>query len=104
MALLRFRVSSGKKRPAMEIKAHFDGKVIVPDEPVQLPKGKSLRVRIDVMPAAKKVIRKEKSVLDWIVENRIEDDSLPVDLSYQLDHYLYGTQKKPPPKKRRPKK
>jgi hypothetical protein len=28
--------------------AHFDGKVIVPDEPVALPVGKSLRIRVAV--------------------------------------------------------
>jgi hypothetical protein len=27
--------------------AHFDGKVIVPDEPLKLPVGKRLRVRIE---------------------------------------------------------
>jgi hypothetical protein len=30
------------------IRAHFDGKVIVPDEPVQLPVGQSLRVHLEV--------------------------------------------------------
>ena len=31
------------------VKAHFDGKVIVLDEPVDLPKGKPLLVQIDVV-------------------------------------------------------
>ena len=83
----------------MEIKAHFDGKVIVPDEPVQLPKGKALRVRIDVMPAAKKTTKKGKSVLDRIVENAIDDPSMPTDFAYNIDHYSYGTPKKKPPKR-----
>jgi hypothetical protein len=30
------------------IAAHFDGRVIVPDEPVQLPVGQPLRVRLEV--------------------------------------------------------
>ncbi len=30
------------------IAAHFDGKVIVPDEPVQLPVGKPLRIRVEL--------------------------------------------------------
>jgi hypothetical protein len=30
------------------ITAHFDGKVIVPDEPVQLPVGQPLRIRLEV--------------------------------------------------------
>ncbi len=30
------------------ITAHFDGRVIVPDEPVQFPVGQPLRVRLEV--------------------------------------------------------
>jgi hypothetical protein len=43
-------------------------------------------------------------VLDWIVANRITSDDLPTDLSYQHDHYLYGTPKKKPPRKKRRKR
>lgn len=78
------------------VKAHFDGKVIVPDEPVDLPKGEPLLLRIEVV--RKSARRPKKSVFDWIVENRIDDDSLPTDLAHQHDHYLYGTPKKPEPK------
>lgn len=34
------------------IKAPFDGKVIVPDEPVQLPVGQTLRVHLEVLGVA----------------------------------------------------
>lgn len=34
------------------ITAHFDGKVIVPDEPVQLPVGQRLLVRVEVLGTA----------------------------------------------------
>ena len=30
------------------IAAHFDGRVIVPDEPVELPIGQPLRVRLEI--------------------------------------------------------
>ena len=30
------------------ITAHFDGKVLIPDVPVQLPVGQSLRVQVDI--------------------------------------------------------
>ncbi|HEY3321591.1 MAG TPA: hypothetical protein VGP72_14070 [Planctomycetota bacterium] len=30
----------------MVFKAHFDGKVLVPDEPVKLPKGEPLEIRV----------------------------------------------------------
>jgi hypothetical protein len=80
------------------VKAHFDGRVIVPDEPVDLPADQPLVVRIELASSGQQPGK--KSVLDWIVENRIKDDSLPADLSYQHDHYLYGTPKKKPPRKR----
>jgi hypothetical protein len=51
------------------INAHYDGKVIVPDEPLDLPPNQPLLVRI-------------------------ESISLPSDLSHQHDHYLYGVPKK----------
>jgi hypothetical protein len=38
--------------------------------------------------------QKGQSVLDWLAENAVADDSLPTDFSYQHDHYLYGTPKK----------
>jgi hypothetical protein len=80
------------------VKAHFDGKVIVPDEPVNLPKGQAVVIHIELKPAKRK---KKLSALDWIVANRIKDDNLPTDLSYNLDHYLYGTPKQKPPRKKR---
>jgi hypothetical protein len=78
------------------VKAHFDGKVIVPDEPVDLPKDQPLIVQVRLARSRKKP--KKQSALDWIAENAVADDSLPADFSYQLDHYLYGTPKQESPK------
>jgi hypothetical protein len=78
------------------VKAHFDGKVIVPDEPVDLPKGQPLVVRIRLAKPVKK--GKKKSALAWMAENAVADDPLPADYSYQLEHYLYGAPKQDPPK------
>jgi hypothetical protein len=86
----------------LKLRAHFDGKVIVPDEAVDLPKDQPLLLRIELADAEGP--GQGQSVLDWIVENRVDDDTLPVDLSYQHDHYLYGTPKKKPPKKKSRKK
>jgi hypothetical protein len=36
------------------VKAHFDGKVIVPDEPVHLPKDEPLLVHVEVVKEPKK--------------------------------------------------
>jgi hypothetical protein len=72
------------------INAHYDGKVIVPDEPLDLPPNQPLVVRIesigDTLP--------EESALTWIAENSCESPQLPSDLSHQHDHYLYGVPKK----------
>jgi hypothetical protein len=70
--------------------AHFDGKVIVPDEAVDLPLDRLLLVSVetpvDVNPSG-------ESALNWLAENAV-DDELPADLSAQHDHYLYGTPKR----------
>lgn len=73
------------------IKGRFNGKVIVPEEPVALPENQRVLVRIE--PIAEENVP-TGSVLDWIVAHPISDDSLPADLAHQHDHYLYGTPKK----------
>ncbi|HEV8606854.1 MAG TPA: hypothetical protein VGQ99_16035 [Tepidisphaeraceae bacterium] len=75
-------------------KAHFDGKVIIPDEPLNLPVNQRLIVRVESADAANE--DGDESVFDWILKNPIDDPSLPTDLSENLDHYLYGTPKKKP--------
>jgi hypothetical protein len=77
------------------IKGHFDGKVIVPDEPLDLPANQRLVVHIEPDPAAVADQARGLSALDWIVENAVDDPSTPTDLAHQHDHYLYGTPKKP---------
>jgi hypothetical protein len=79
------------------ISAHFDGQHFVPDEPVV---GLAPGDRVEVVPAAAAPSTHAppeagKSALRWLAENPIDDDALPADLSYQHDHYLYGTPKKP---------
>lgn len=69
------------------ISAHFDGRVIVPDEPVELPIGKSLRVKLEVIDQA------DPPFSDLLsLEADLPD--APSDLSSQHDHYLYGTPKR----------
>jgi hypothetical protein len=76
--------------------AHFDGKVIVPDEPVSLRKGQRLKLQVTILRTTKNP-RRKRSALDQIAELAVEDDGLPADLGHQHDHYLYGTPKKPEP-------
>ena len=79
--------------PTVTVNAQFDGKVIVPDEPLDLRPNQAVRVQIE--PLADEA---DESALAWIAANAVENDPLPVDLADQHDHYLYG-----PPKKDRPR-
>jgi len=72
----------------MTVNAHFDGKVIIPDEPLDLPPNQALIVSIE--PVAKTPEAAEGSVLSWLAANAVESDALPADLADRHDHYLYG--------------
>lgn len=77
---------------AMTIHAHFDGKVIVPDEPIDLRPNQPVIVRIEPLGEETDV-----SALEWIDANAVDSDALPLDLAHQHDHYLYGRPKKDNP-------
>ncbi|HEX3743347.1 MAG TPA: hypothetical protein VHW09_05445 [Bryobacteraceae bacterium] len=72
----------------MTVNAHFDGKVIVPDEPLDLLPNQALILQIQTVsgqgtPAV-------DSALAWIAANAVDSEVLPVDLADRHDHYLYG--------------
>lgn len=69
------------------ISAHFDVKVIVPDEPVELPVGQRLRVQLQVEDRSR---ARFAELLDFAAD--LPD--APTDLASQHDHYLYGTPKR----------
>ncbi len=73
--------------------AHFDGKVIVPEQAVDLPRDRPFVVHIETPGSADAVDRSSQHSLAWLAENAV-DDELPVDLSAEHDHYLYGTPKR----------
>ena len=70
------------------VNAHFDGKVIIPDEPLDLTPNQALIVSIEAV--AEKHEAAEESVLSWLAANAVESDTLPADLADRHDHYLYG--------------
>jgi hypothetical protein len=72
------------------IKAHFDGKVLVPDEPVDLPVNQPLEFRIE-WPASKD---RPLAKLAQILSAMPDDPGLPSDLAAQHDHYLHGMPKR----------
>jgi hypothetical protein len=74
----------------IDFNAHFDGKVIVPEMAVDLPRDRSFNVHIETWNTETPEATEPQSALAWLAENAVEDD-LPTDLSEQHDHYLYGT-------------
>ncbi|MBC8877035.1 MAG: antitoxin family protein [Planctomycetes bacterium] len=72
------------------IHARFDGKVLVPDQPLDLPANQRVVVRIEPV---RDETGQNHSALQWIAENAV-DAELPEDLAHQHDHYLYGKPKK----------
>jgi hypothetical protein len=70
------------------VRPHFDGKVIVPDEPLDLAPNEPLILQIQ--PVNRKNASTEPSAMDWIAANAVDSDALPQDLAERHDHYLYG--------------
>ncbi len=68
------------------ITAHFDGKVLVPDEDVELPVGQPLRLHIELTSSA------APRFAD-LLELGADLPDTPTDLAAQHDHYLYGNPK-----------
>ena len=72
----------------MTVRAHFDGKVIVPDEPLDLPPNRALILQIQTVSGQDGPA--EESALAWIAANAVDSEASPVDLADRHDHYLYG--------------
>jgi hypothetical protein len=80
------------------IKGHFDGKVFVPDEPVDLPRGQA--VVLHVQPATNGEKAPQESARPpenaWSVLRELAGSvEAAADWAAQHDHYLYGTPKRP---------
>jgi hypothetical protein len=76
----------------ISIHAHFDGKVIIPDGPVDLPRDQALIVQIEPLP--KQASAAEESCLEWLMGHAVDSPAAPPDLAHQHDHYLYASPKK----------
>jgi hypothetical protein len=71
--------------------AHFDGKVIVPEHAVDLPRDRPFVAHVEISGSVDSLGENAPiSALQWLAENAV-DDELPNDLSANHDHYLYGT-------------
>ena len=72
----------------MTVHAHFDGKVIIPDEPLDLPPNQALLVQIEPVDPTGEIA--EESVLTWLAAHALDSPALPEDLADRHDQYLYG--------------
>jgi hypothetical protein len=59
------------------IRGHFDGKVFVPDEPVNLPRDQSVVLHVE--PTVSEGAGSTEHFLTWVVENLVEKTDLPAD-------------------------
>lgn len=78
------------------LRVHFDGQVLIPEGPVDLPVGSSLEVvvRAPEEPAGSSAAAAD--LASWIEAlPPLPAGALPGDLAAQHDHYLYGTPKRP---------
>ena len=71
----------------IQFSAHFDGQVIVPDQPISLPVGQKLQLRVERLAG-------EGGQFANLAEFAAELPDSPGDLSTQHDHYLYGVPKR----------
>jgi len=79
------------------LKAHFDGKVLIPDEPVNLPVNCALEVSVQRAPVKKNVSPDAKPLMKLVkaLEELPPNPDWPSDGAAQHDHYLYGLPKRP---------
>ena len=75
------------------LRVHFDGKVLVPEEPVDLPVGESMEVQLVPETDADRQ-RPLARIAEWAAQLDPLPDA-PSDLAAQVDHYLYGHPKRP---------
>jgi hypothetical protein len=77
----------------MTLKVHFDGKVLVPDEPVNLPVNCALEVQIKPIGAPSGSGKPLSRLL--ALARKFPVTQAPQDGAAQHDHYLYGHPKRP---------
>lgn len=79
------------------LKVRFDGRVLVPEQPVDLPQGRVLEIQVaddDLRVLAAADVAPLAALADWAQQLPGNPD-LPTDGAAQHDHYLYGAPKRP---------
>jgi hypothetical protein len=59
----------------VRVNAHFDGRVIIPDEPLDLPPNQPLVIQIEPQSVGSEAA--DESALSWLAANAIETDTVP---------------------------
>ena len=77
----------------MTVTARFDGRVFVPEGPVDLPVGHMVRVVLEPINGA--IESRPLAALAAALEQLPANPDWPADGAAQHDHYLYGTPKQP---------
>ena len=86
-------MTAQKEMPRPTVKARFDGRVFIPETPVELPAGSVVEVVLPPEPVA--LSPPPLAALAEIAQLFPDNPNLPEDLAAQHDHYLYGTPKRP---------
>ncbi len=74
--------------------AHFNGKYLLPEEPVNLPTDKPLRVTVEEVPAPGGTRAGSVAAMFDTIESECGLVEGPENWALELDHYLYGAPKR----------
>ena len=76
------------------LKAHYDGRVLVPDEPVDLPRDTPLEIQVrSVAEPTGTADKPLRGLAELARKHPLAGEQAP-DLAAQHDHFLYGTPKR----------
>lgn len=76
------------------LRVHFDGKVLIPEQPVDLPIGRTLEVQVSEVQDASTPPAPLEKLADLVSQFPPRTPG-NCDGAAQHDHYLYGTPKRP---------
>ena len=81
------------------VRARFDGRVFVPDEPVDLPAGSEVEIPVPSPPPKPPEAVGKPPLMELLeeLEKLPANPDWPADGAMQHDHYLYGTPKRENP-------
>ena len=79
----------------VSIKARFDGKALIPSNPVDLPQDREITIHIEAdIPDARPGASHNGTIWEKLLSMAGTAEHLPEDASENHDHYLYGTPKR----------